>query len=218
MASVSEEVRFLMARHLQSNVWADCAYNLENVKSVRWHLGSSGRSEGLWKEIMTVTKQKQCCFIQRVHFHFQVKRRQVRTPQHARMNPEAWDSMLEGVCFLVWVLDAMRVAMTDDGAAALFSSDVLRAAFQKVLEGLPDLYSTHSRFCAFRLLLSCFMLCHQGLLGRSGETQHAQAAGRETPGLLYVGGPLAKRSDQSHPQRLQGADFKARPGINSEAV
>ncbi|CAE7499646.1 unnamed protein product [Symbiodinium sp. CCMP2592] len=139
MASVCEDVRLLMARHLQSNVWADCAYSLENVKSVRWHLGSAGRSEGLWKEIMMVTKQKQCCFIQRVHFHFQVKRRQVRTAQHARLNPEAWDTMLEGVCFLVWVLDAMRVAMTDDGAAPLFSSDVLRVAFQKVLEGLPDL-------------------------------------------------------------------------------
>lgn len=144
MGSVSEEVRFLMARHLQSNVWADCAYSLENVKSVRWHLGSSGRSEGLWKEIMTVTKQKQCCFIQRIHFQFQVKRRQVRTAVHARLSPEAWDATLEGMCFLVWVLDCMRLAMTDDGASPIFSTEVLRAAFQKVLEGLLNLYCTDS--------------------------------------------------------------------------
>lgn len=142
MASVSEEVRLLMSRHLQSNVWSDCAYSLENVKSGRWHLGSSGswgRSEGVWKDIMTVTKAKQACFIQRVHFYFQIKRRQVRAAVHARMNQETWDSTLEGVCFLVWVLDAMKTATTDDGAAPLFTKELLRSAFQKVLEGLLDL-------------------------------------------------------------------------------
>ena len=125
MASVSEEVRLLMSRHLQSNVWADCAYGLESVKSTRWHLGSCGRSEGAWKDIMTVNKAKQVCFIQRIHFAFQVRRRQVKAAVHARVSQEMWDSTLEGVCFLVWVLDCMRAARTDDGADLLFSSGVV---------------------------------------------------------------------------------------------
>ena len=135
MASVSEEVRLLMSRHLQSNVWSDCAYSLENVKSYRWHLGSSGRSEGMWKDILTVNKAKQVCFIQRVHFAFQVRRRQVKAAVHARMHQEQWDATLDGVCFLTWVLECMRTTTMDDGATQLFPADVLRSAFQKVLEG-----------------------------------------------------------------------------------
>ncbi|CAE6940362.1 unnamed protein product [Symbiodinium sp. CCMP2456] len=141
-----------MSRHLQSNVWSDCAYSLENVKSGRWHLGSSGswgRSEGVWKDIMTVTKAKQVCFIQRVHFYFQIKRRQVRAAVHARMNQETWDSTLEGVCFLVWVLDAMKTATTDDGAAPLFTKELLRSAFQKVLEG--DYTTEADKHCLLKL-------------------------------------------------------------------
>ncbi|CAE7234450.1 unnamed protein product [Symbiodinium sp. CCMP2592] len=149
MASVSEEVRLLMSRHLQSNVWSDCAYSLENVKSYRWHLGSSGRAEGVWKDIMTVTKAKQVCFIQRIHFAFQVRRRQVKAAMHSRMNQEQWDATLEGVCFMVWVLDCMRAATTDDGAAPLFSADVLRSGFQKVLEG--DYTSEAEKHCLLRL-------------------------------------------------------------------
>ncbi|CAE7342829.1 unnamed protein product, partial [Symbiodinium microadriaticum] len=149
MASVAEEVRLLMSRHLQSHVWSESAYSLETVKSVRWHLGSSGRSDGVWKDIMTVNKAKQVCFVQRVHFHFQVKRRQVKAAIHARMNQEQWDGALEGVCFLVWVLDCMRAATTDDGVAPLFSSDTLRSAFQKVLEG--DYMAEAEKHCVLRL-------------------------------------------------------------------
>ncbi|CAE7938743.1 unnamed protein product, partial [Symbiodinium necroappetens] len=142
-----------MSRHLQSHVWVDSAYSLEIVKSTRWHLGSCGRAEGVWKDIMSVNKAKQVCFIQRIHFHFQVRRRQVKAAVHARMNQELWDSTLEGVCFLVWVLDAMRAARTDDGAALLFAPDVLRSCFQKVLEG--DYTAEAEKHCLLRLAEDC---------------------------------------------------------------
>ena len=136
MESVADEVRILMARHLQSHTWSESAYTLECVKGQRWHLGASGKAtEGVWRDIMCVTKQKQTLFIQRVHFGFKIKRRQVRTATHARLNPESWESLMDNTCLLTWALECMATARTQDGSAALFPPDVLRIATQKVLEG-----------------------------------------------------------------------------------
>ena len=133
--SVAEDVRLLMVRHLQQHTWTESAYTLDNIQSPRWHLGSCGKSEGQWKAILTVTKAKQAYFIQRIHFMYQVRRRQTRAATHARVNGEQWDATLEGTCFLLWVLDAMTAARTDDGSEALFMPAVAQAAAQKILEG-----------------------------------------------------------------------------------
>ena len=109
-----------MARHLQAHIWTECAYTLECIKPGDW----------LWHSIMSVNKAKQTFFLQRVHFAFSVKRRQVRQATHARLNLEAWDLLFDTSC----VLEEMRKARNEDGAA-LFDQDVLRCAMQKMLEG-----------------------------------------------------------------------------------
>ena len=131
-------MRTLMSRHLQTHIWSECAYTLENVKNSRWHLGSTGKytqADGIWKDIMAVTRPKQTFFIQRLHFAFQIKRKQVRTATNARLSPEGWEQLVDTSCLLMWELEAMSKARTDDGADVLFSADTMRAATQKVLEG-----------------------------------------------------------------------------------
>ena len=126
-----------MSRHLQQHVWHESAYTLENVKSGRWHLGSCGRfsaADGFWHQIMLVSKQKQTFFLQRLHFQFAVKRRQVRQPTHARLNAEGWDALVDSSCLLMWVLEEMSRARDPDGLP-VFPPDVIRMAMQKMLEG-----------------------------------------------------------------------------------
>ncbi|CAE7248706.1 unnamed protein product [Symbiodinium necroappetens] len=141
-----------MSRHLQTYIWSECVYTLENVKNGRWHLGSTGKytnADGIWKDIMAVNRQKQTFFIQRLHFAFQIKRKQVRTATTARLSPEGWESLVDSSCLLMWVLDAMSKARTDDGADVLFTPDTLRAATQKVLEG--DYNTEAEKFCMLKL-------------------------------------------------------------------
>ena len=126
-----------MARHLQQHTWQESAYTLETVKSARWHLGATGRwtvQDGKWRDIMTVTKTTQTFFLQRVHFSFALKRRQVRSALHARMNAEGWENMMDSTCLLMYGLQEMRKAVDSNGQP-LFSADVIRAGMQKVLEG-----------------------------------------------------------------------------------
>eukprot|EP00439_Symbiodinium_sp_Y106_P052755 s62_g7.t1 len=141
-----------MARHLQTHIWSECAYTLENVKNNRWHLGSTGKytqTDGIWKDIMAVTRPKQTFFIQRLHFAFQIKRKQVRTATNATLSPEGWEQLVDSSCLLMWALEAMSKARTDDGADVLFSADTVRAATQKVLEG--DYNAEADKFCLLKL-------------------------------------------------------------------
>ena len=127
-----------MSRHLQMHIWSECAYTLENIKGGRWHLGSCGRftpADGPWQQIMIVSKSKQSFFLQRVHFQFAIRRKQVKTATHARLSAEGWDMLVDTSCLLMWLLGEMQRAKSTDGAA-LFSPDVLKAAMQKMLEGL----------------------------------------------------------------------------------
>ena len=127
----------LMSRHLQQHIWSESAYTLEAVKSTRWHIGSAGKSavdEGLWRDILTMTRTKQTLFLQRLHFGFMVRRKQVCSAAHARLNAEQWDSLADTTCLLLWAVERMQVAKNEDGLP-MFGPDCLRAAMQKILEG-----------------------------------------------------------------------------------
>ena len=129
-----------MSRHLQQHIWSECAYTLENVKGARWHLGSCGKftpADGPWHQIMIVNKAKQSFFLQRVHFQFSVKRKQVRMATHARLGQEAWDTLVDTSCLLMWLLGEMTKARSPEGMP-LFGPEVIRAAMQKMLEGYLD--------------------------------------------------------------------------------
>ena len=138
MGSVADEVRTLMSRHLQQFIWSECAYTVEAVRSSRWHLGSSGKY-GLpgdpWKDMMTVTKGKQLLFIQRLHFAYQLRRRQTKSAAHARLSGEAWDAMMDSTCLLEWCLSRMGKAVDEETKQPIFSPNIIQAATLKILEG-----------------------------------------------------------------------------------
>ena len=136
------------------------AFTVECIRSSRWLLGQSGRmSTAFWKQVELVDRQKQLLFLDRVLFHFRVRRKQVRHISSARMNPEQWDQCLEVCCLLGHALQQMTVATGrahpcfaanpikcklqrkqmelagDDGKGLLF--EPLEKARRRVVEGLP---------------------------------------------------------------------------------
>ena len=127
-----------MSRHLQQFIWSECAYTVAAVSSSRWHLGSSGRfgqPGDAWKDRMTVTKGKQLLFIQRLHFTYQLRRRQTKSAAHARLSAEAWDSLMDTTCLLEWCLASMMKAVDEETKQPLFSPNTIKAATTKILEG-----------------------------------------------------------------------------------
>ena len=67
-------------------------------------------SSAFWKQVELVDKPKQLLFLDRVLFHFSVRKKQVRHISSARMSPEQWDQCLEVCCLLGYTLQQMTVA------------------------------------------------------------------------------------------------------------
>ena len=57
-----------------------------------------------------VDKTKQVLFLERILFHFGIRKKQVRHVSSARLSPDAWDLTLESCCLLGHCLQQMTIA------------------------------------------------------------------------------------------------------------
>ena len=111
------------------------AFSLENIRNGRWLVGSTGRGiTPYWQAVETVTPGKQLLFMQRVLFTFNIRKKQVRSLSTARCTAEQWELMLETSCLAHQLLEDMKAAKDDAGAALFREADIAKAR-QRALEG-----------------------------------------------------------------------------------
>ncbi|CAE7407664.1 unnamed protein product, partial [Symbiodinium necroappetens] len=80
---------------------------------------------------------KQLLFMQRVLFTFNIRKKQVRSLSTARCTAEQWELMLETSCLAHQLLEDMKAAKDDAGAALFREADIAKAR-QRALEGHRD--------------------------------------------------------------------------------
>ncbi|CAE7762057.1 hypothetical protein AK812_SmicGene34282 [Symbiodinium microadriaticum] len=103
-------------------------FSLENIRNGRWLVGSTGRGiTPYWQAVETVTPGKQLLFMQRVLFTFNIRKKQVRSLSTARCTAEQWELMLETSCLAHQLLEDMKAAKDDAGAALFREADIAKA-------------------------------------------------------------------------------------------
>ena len=112
------------------------AFTVELMKNQRWLLGSGGRSASpWWRAVDVVSPSKQLLFLQRLLFSFQIRRKQVKHVNTARLSVEAWEMLVETSCLGQYVLEEMQEAHHDDHSP-IFEPAMLEKARRRLIEGM----------------------------------------------------------------------------------
>ena len=89
-----------------------------------------------------MTPSKQCLFLERVLFGFNIRRKQVKHVNTARLSLESWELLLETSCLGQHALEEMQEARHDD-STPIFEPDMLAKARRRLIEGMLSKQGVH---------------------------------------------------------------------------
>lgn len=112
-----EEAREVLRAHLDHNKWKDAAINTEQLRSVRWMVGSQPKATNCPAElrrVLCVTPQSQVLHLKLVVHVFIEQSRRLRASARARcrLSCENFDAFADFACMYSSVLDEARQLST----------------------------------------------------------------------------------------------------------
>lgn len=115
------------------------AFTNQLLLDIRWLVGGMSRDPNskkshIWTELLRVTPEKQCVFVQRVLFLHDLASRRGARSASSRLNIQEWGIECERMIFLSSMVLHMSV-VTDDHGGRIFSDEVVRSIVLRCVEG-----------------------------------------------------------------------------------
>lgn len=130
-----EEAREVLRAHLDHNKWKDAAINTEQLRSVRWMVGSQpkvGNCPAELRRVLCVTPQSQVLHLKLVVHVFGEQSRRLRASakSRVRLSSENFDAFADFACMYSMVLTEARQLSTWNAEK---EETVMKSFFQRCL-------------------------------------------------------------------------------------